>query len=125
MYILGKNSVLKYCLTIFLLFTLSVLTYDRQSHIIETKVIGIPENCLDYNQDGRYDKFDENYYGSINLYIAEKRGFELMDGKGSISSKIVECNYIPKNIDKIYLEDINCVVYCRLYGWVVYKFKNN
>lgn len=122
MCILGKNSLLKYSFFIFLLAMLSVFTYDRQSYIIETRIIGIPENCLDYNQDGSYDKLDENYYGAINLYIAEKRGFDLMDGKGSIASKIVECNYIPNNIDRIYLEDINCTGYCRLYGWLVYKF---
>lgn len=125
MCILGINNALKYFFVIFLLVILSVFTYDMQSYIIETKIIGIPEKCLDYNQDGRYNKFDENYYGAINLYLAEKRGFNLMDGKGSTISKIVECDYIPNNINIIYLEDISCTGYCRFYGWLVYKLKND
>lgn len=117
--------MIKYFLIFFLFIVFIMKTYDKQSQIIETIIIGIPVSCLDYNEDGRYDRFDGNYYGAINLYISEKRGFELMDGKGSIISKITECNYTPNNIDKIYLEDVNCTGYCRLYGWIVYNLKNN
>ena len=98
-----------------------IWTKNLQNAYIDTKLLKIPINCLDANNDGEYNSLDFNY-GGINIYLPEKESFMLMDKKGA-ASQIRKCVYVlPKNFDMKYLTDTNCIGYCRFFAWIKYKF---
>ena len=64
---------------VLLCFLIVFMTYDYQSKIVDTRLLGIPEKCLDENEDGIYNSNDFNYSGYNNF---DKSGeLDLWDAK--------------------------------------------
>jgi hypothetical protein len=98
----------------FLIFILIVfMTYDYQNKIVDTRLLGIPEKCLDANGDGIYDSDDFNYSGYNGFF--KPKEIMLIDAKGA-ASITKSCEGLDSNPYRNYIE-ITCRLSCRLRGF--------
>ena len=103
---------------VFLCVLIVFMTYDYQNKIVDTRLLGIPEKCLDENDDGFYNSKDFNYSGYNNF---DKSGeLNLWDAKtAAITTKI--CKELDANPYRQYIE-ITCRLSCRLKGFYTVRF---
>lgn len=103
---------------VFLCVLIVFMTYDYQNKIVDTRLLGIPEKCLDKNDDGFYNSKDFNYSGYNG--ISRSKEFLLMDAKGAaLIAK--DCEDLDNNPYKKYIE-IECRLSCRLKGFYAVRF---
>lgn len=103
---------------VFLCVLIVFMTYDYQNKIVDTRLLGIPEKCLDENDDGFYNSNDFNYSGYNG--ISRFKDFLLMDAKGAaLIAK--DCKALDANPYRQYIE-VTCRLSCRLNGFYTVRF---
>ena len=96
------------------------MTYDYQNKIVDTRLLSIPEKCLDANEDGSYNSDDFNYSGYNNFSTSGE--LDLWDAKGAVIIT-KKCKELDRNPYRKYIE-LTCRLSCRLRGFYDIRMGN-
>lgn len=94
-----------------------MMTYKYQIAFVDTRLMKIPVECLDSNDDGYFDNRDYNF-GGINFYDNIEKKIYIMDSKGSIG-EYKQCSYnFSQNEFYYIIQSPDCIGYCRINFWI-------